>query len=113
MVMTDTATTEKAMPIPYVCAGCGASQCKLWRLYQSTFHHLLCAPCAATDQGKDISDLDKNGTRMGQHGRRTDTIGWYVPAVPAHGGGYWGYSSVPDENIECWQKFPSLPSPST
>lgn len=107
--MTDTTTMDRTESTAYACTGCGASGCKLWRLYQSTDPRLLCAPCAAADQNKDISDLDDNGTRTGQYGRRTDQIGWYVPAAPAPNGGMWGYSSVPDEDVERWRKLPSLP----
>lgn len=94
----------------YRCEGCGATGCKLWREYQTFDPRLLCAQCAGTDQGKDVSDIDADGTRAGRYTEhRTDQIGWYVPAVPCDDG-YWGYTSVPDDAIARWKALPSLPA---
>jgi len=96
----------------YKCSDCGASNCKLWRLYQSCRPELLCADCAAKDQKKDISNIDEHGripcdtTGSG----RTDQIGWYIPAVPIEDGEtYWGYTSVPEAGCEWWRKLTTKP----
>jgi hypothetical protein len=61
--------------------------------------------------------MDADGTYMSNHawaiGRRTDQIGWYVPAfsVSNEDGyvGYWGYSDVPDDAAAAWRARPSMP----
>lgn len=98
-------------PPNYVCGKCGASGVKLWRDYQTFLEHqsLLCATCAAKEQKKDISDIDKDGLRNSGHGSRTDQIGWRVPAVPTEENDtYWGYTSVPPAGCEWWRKLPTL-----
>lgn len=101
----------KDIPIPdYKCAHCEATGCKLWREYQTFSPKLLCARCAASDQNKDISDIDEKGMRTNSDGRKTDQIGWFVPAVPTEEGfGYWGYTSVPQSGCDWWDKLPTLP----
>ena len=98
-------------PPNYVCSECGASGIKLWRDYQTFLEHqsLLCAKCAAKEQKKDISDIDKDGRRKTEHGIRTDQIGWRVPAVPTEENDtYWGYCSVPSAGCEWWRRLPTL-----
>ena len=90
------------------CWNCLAINCKLCREYQTFSPKLLCAICAAKDQEKDISDIDGNGRYTNNIGRKTDQIGWYVPAVPDGNGNYWGYSSVPDGDILKWQRLPNV-----
>jgi hypothetical protein len=101
----------------YKCASCGAKGCKLWREY-GTYSvpirdQLRCAPCAAKSQNKDISGIDEDGRYLPKIDgeRRTDQIGWMVPAVPAEDefGSYWGYTSVPQDRVDWWRKLPTLP----
>lgn len=93
----------------YKCAHCGAINCKLWREYQACVPQLLCAKCAAKDQGKNIDDIDSGG-KYGSEFGRIDQIGWYVPAVPTEdGNGYWGYTSVPTAGCKWWDKLPTHP----
>ncbi|HVM76940.1 MAG TPA: hypothetical protein VMU07_02180, partial [Candidatus Paceibacterota bacterium] len=97
------------IPKDYKCGNCGATNCKLWREYQTCNPQLLCALCAAIDQKKDISTIDSNGCRL-DDGMRSDQIGWYVPAVPTEDSHtYWGYTSVPGPGCRWWQGLPSLP----
>ncbi len=100
--------------IKYVCSNCGASNCKLWRQYQTFLEHieLLCAPCAAKDQDKSIEGIDAEGMRPADGGAydTTDTIGWLVPAIPVEGEDtFWGYTSVPQEGCDWWGALPTLP----
>lgn len=101
-------------PSNYVCSECGASGVKLWREYQTFLNHqtLRCAPCAAKIEHKNISDIDAYGRRtIDQFGGRTDTIGWYVPAVPTEeNDSFWGYTSVPEAGCDWWAKLPTLPA---
>lgn len=102
-------------PKGYKCGRCGAAGCKLWREYQTFHPQVLCAPCAAADQKRDISTMDANGMRLTPEyewagDSRSDQIGWYVPAIPDEERvGYWGYTSVPDAAIAWWKALPSLP----
>lgn len=105
---------EGKVPDNYKCAECGATGCKLWREYQTFLEHqrLLCAPCAAAEQDKDISDIDADGKISFERHWRTDSIGWMVPAVPTEENDtYWGYTSVPTPGVNWWKNLPSLPPP--
>lgn len=97
--------------ITYACSHCGATDCKLWRLAQSSYPDLLCAPCAGEDQDEVVDNIDESGLTYSVHtGTRTPTIGSYVPAVPTPDWtAYWGYTSIPDEGLIWWRYLPSLP----
>lgn len=96
------------VPDGYKCQVCGASGVKLWRIYQSTAPDLLCAKCAAQDQGQDISTMDEHGALDNGYGGATDQIGWFIPAVPTpEGNGYWGYTSVPERAGAWWERLPN------
>lgn len=85
----------------YKCSKCGATNCRLWRQYQTFADQieLLCCNCAEQDQGKKC-ELPGG----------SDQIGWLVPAVPAGGGTFWGYTSVPDDGVKWWNDLPLRPS---
>lgn len=104
------ATTET--PPEYVCDGCGATGCKLWREYQTVNPRLLCAPCAGADQKESVAEIDAAGKIPWEEGgHRIDQLGWYVPAVPDEEGvGYWGYTSVSQGGLLWWRRLPSLPA---
>lgn len=121
-----------ATPAGYVCTGCGAKNCKLWRQYQTFADciELKCAKCS----GADISTLDAAGTvestiftrgskvtehltgKVGVFGDpdfpvpRQDQLGGLMPAVPTEDGStFWGYTSVPDAGVRWWKSLDSLP----
>lgn len=94
------------MTAVYQCDGCGVTGVKLWREYQTFSPQLLCVDCAAGNQHKDISTMNLDGMRIGEHGVPTDQIGWYVPAVPSGDGNYWGYTSVSDAGVQWWKRLP-------
>lgn len=99
-------------PPNYRCGTCGATGCKLWRDYQTFLEHqtLLCARCAAEEQEKDISDIDECGQIESDLVGRTDQIGWRIPAVPTEENDtFWGYTSVPEEGCQWWDRLPTLP----
>lgn len=96
------------VPEDYVCGVCHAHGCKLWRDYNGSPPRLMCATCAAANEGKSVADIDAEGLR-GEN--RTDQIGYCVPAVPtADGFGYHGYGKVPKEAVAWWTALPTLPT---
>lgn len=86
--------------ITYACEKCGASNCKLWRQYNTFLDYveLTCAPCTEKDQGRVI-DLSKG-----------DQCGWMIPAVPTNDNEtFWGYTSVPPDRVQWWKALPDRP----
>jgi len=90
--MTDTDKTDE-----YKCGSCGAAGVRLWREYQTFAPSLFCVTCALSSSHA--------GSATAESLRGCDQIGWLVPAVPADGG-WWGYSSVPDEGVAWWYALP-------
>lgn len=103
----------------YVCSSCKATGIKLWRDYNTCASacELKCAVCATpaqvtyeaknyTDQNREfLGALDPDGLFMFRNG---DQLGGLVPAVPTPAGEtFWGYSSVPDEDVLWWYAMPT------
>lgn len=93
-------------PSTYVCATCKTTGKKLWRDYQTCHFNLTCYPCSGEttpidDKGKIVSHIT-----MG----RTDQLQGRVPAVPVFDSdveAYWGYTSVPQKEVDWWTALPS------
>lgn len=104
---------DKTLPKEYRCSQCKATNCKLWREYQTFHPSLFCAQCAIANNPQLLHvDLDPNGTRSNDRGTRTDQLGWYVPAIPDEEGvGYWGYLSIPLNGAYWWRQLPTYPFP--
>lgn len=103
--------SKNKIPEGYKCSDCGATNCKLWRKYQTFLNHqnLLCAKCASNEQKEDISSINENGLRKSDYGL-TDQIGWRIPAVPTEDGEtFWGYTSTPMNGYEWWKRLETLP----
>lgn len=111
--------TGTSVPSDYKCANCKATNCKLWREYQTFCPQLLCAKCAIDDQKDGASTTitrlaklgpvvaDEQGMITDEHGFKCDQIGWYVPAVPTEDlMAYWGYTSVPQDGVDWWKRLP-------
>jgi hypothetical protein len=117
--------TKKTKPKPinyrqtYVCTSCKASGLKLWRDYNTIASacELKCAACATpaqvayeaktyTEQNREsLGTLDADGMFMFRGG---DQLGGLVPAVPTpEGDTFWGYSSVPTEDVLWWYTLPT------
>lgn len=95
--------------VDYTCSKCKAQGIKLWRQYQTCAdaQELVCAKCGCPDK-----IVDEDGRVERDDFGKTDQIGsWLVPAVPV-GDTYWGYSSVPSQDVEWWRKLPTY-SPKT
>lgn len=102
-------------PKGYKCAPCGATGVKLWFPHMMAFPDCLaCAPCAAEKAGVSVRDIDDQGKRTGEHGRRTVAIGNFDPAVPTEKGEtFWVPTGAPDDACAWWYNLPTLPQPST
>ena len=96
--------SKNKTPRDYKCSKCGATGVKLWRTkYQTT---LLCADCAAKEEGEDISTLDSNGKHLNDMGSNTRQIGLFLPAIPTEDGiGFW--TSAPKSGWNWWRKLPN------
>lgn len=85
-----------ATPRPYQCTCCGNDSVRLWR-ESNTFADqtdLLCVDCCEERSGRKC-ELPTS-----------DQIGWWLPAVAASGGTFWGYTSVPEERVKWWHDRP-------
>lgn len=116
--------SKAVTPPDYKCSGCSATNCKLWRQYQTFASHieLFCANCAIKDQSepgasslgkkKKKIKIDTDGTYKDEEFRmKCDQIGWLVPAVPTEEGDtYWGYTSIPQAGCDWWTRIPSYPT---
>ena len=94
--------------VTYVCTGCGAANCRLWREYQTCADatKLLCCDCSEQNQ-KRRCKLDSD-----EPGMKHDQIGWLVPAVPTpEWDTFWGYTSVPAAGVKWWYDLPLRPRP--
>jgi len=100
---------QDAVPENYTCDDCGAHGVKLYREWQTLADRtaLLCAPCAAKNQEKDISDMDAEGHYHESDGHRTLQIGRFVSAIPTEeGGAFWGWTWTPDNGVAWWERLP-------
>ncbi len=104
-IVADLRPKRSEFTVKYVCSKCKVEGVKLWRQYQTFANHieLMCASCAAPGV-----EVDAEGRCESEHGR-TDQIGsWMVPAVPV-GDTFWGYTSVPSQDVEWWRALPTYP----
>lgn len=99
----------------YKCDNCKGSNLKLWREYNTFADHtkLLCASCL------EKKNVDKNGQHLETEYPSLgpimtyvishEKLGLMVPAIAVHpfrkSQSFWGYTSVPDEDIKSWQKL--------
>jgi len=100
--------SDTGTPPGYVCGECGVTGCKLWREFNATRVELKCCKCVSSWEGISGDAIDIRGFRRDSFGTKTDTIGWWVPAVPTEDEtAWWGYSSVPDEAVRWWRTLPT------
>lgn len=86
------------VPKGYKCDKCGVFGVRLYRRYQTWLEGqmLRCRSCALKSQSQPQPDSES------EH-----SIGWLVAAVPTEDGTtYWGYTSVPQEGVEWWDRLP-------
>jgi hypothetical protein len=96
--------------VDYRCGKCRRDGLKLWRGVHACpskdGHELLCAACLAP--GVEV-DEDGRAQEKSPHGMRNDQVGGWLPAVPT-GDSYWGYSSVPSQDVDWWKALPTYPT---
>jgi hypothetical protein len=98
----------------YRCADCRTGNRKLWRPAQTFDPDILCWRCVYLRQpGEKFKGIFQDGTvpypydEDPRHPRTHCLAGFYVPAVPVDGeDAYWGYSSVPDMELDWWTGLP-------
>jgi hypothetical protein len=91
-------------PDGYECGECGAKGVRLYRYYQTFLEHqkLRCRSCAVNEVGEE----PQAPWSVTEH-----NIGHLVSAVPTEDGRtYWGYTSVPSDGVEWWNRLPKTPN---
>ncbi len=110
---------KSAFTVDYHCHKCKAKGVKLWRgvhgCADKDGNELLCATCLAPgekvdEKGKWQEPPYKSKDAHGNEspGMRTDQVKGWLPAVPVDDT-YWGYTSVPSQDVEWWDKLPTYP----
>ena len=112
-----------------ICKHCSRKDIKLWResgYLVSGNCDVRCKDCLLlyyNRYGIDSEDITY-GARLCHHisymrpdgtipsltfgtNQRTDQIGAYVPAVESSPGCFWGYTSVPEEQVRHWKSLPN------
>lgn len=106
-IVADLRGPKSAFTVDYHCHKCKAREVKLWRgvhgCSDKDGHDLLCATCLAP--GITVDDNGK-WDEPGESGMHTDQVKGWLPAIPV-GDTYWGYSSVPSQDVEWWIKLPT------
>ena len=92
--------------IDYRCGKCHRGSLKLWRgvhgCADDNGNKLLCANCLAPDL-----TVSQDGRAMNKSlSMETDQINDWLPAIPV-GDTFWGYSSVPSQDVEWWRALPT------
>jgi hypothetical protein len=88
---------EESQITNYKCSQCGCSGKKLWREMNIINRiELRCVSCIP-DVKPEVLERVKEGA---------SECGWWVAAVPCGGGGYWGYSHVPEKLANWWYSMP-------
>lgn len=112
-IIEDLRPAKSPYTVKYQCDKCNQEGVKLWRgvhgCADENGHELLCATCLAPDvkvgpDGKAQS-LPNNGSTFIH---TTDQINGWLPAVPTDNT-FWGYSSIPSQDVEWWQALPTYP----
>ena len=91
--------SKQEVPPNYKCGKCGATNCKLWRDYQTFLEHqsLLCLNCACQEQNKVRTPTEDDRSLY------TDEVHhWYRTATSQHGWwhGYDPKKGPPSDAIE-------------
>jgi hypothetical protein len=105
-LVKDLRSPRSEFTIDYHCHKCKAKDLKLWRgvhgAKDKNNHGLLCATCLVPGQ-----EVDASGKLQDKDiGIKTDQVNGWLPAVPVDNT-YWGYSSVPSQDVEWWIALPT------
>ncbi|HVI39159.1 MAG TPA: hypothetical protein VM577_00730 [Anaerovoracaceae bacterium] len=103
-IVKDLRPARSPFTIKYCCDQCKVEDVKLWR-QSNTFADyikLQCASCLAP--GEVVNEKGKFTDPS--YGYETDQLKGCVPAIPV-GDTYWGYTSVPSQDVEWWVALPT------
>jgi hypothetical protein len=117
-IVKDLRPARSPFTVKYACSKCKTAGVKLWRDYQTCADacELECAHCLAPDEKVDDEGMwqeppykakDAKGNEI--PGMRTEQLKGKVPAIPVDDT-YWGYSSVPSQDVEWWKALPTYRS---
>lgn len=99
---------KSAFTVDYHCHKCKTRNVKLWRgvhgCADKDGNELLCATCLAPD----LKVSEKGKAMDAICNFETDQIKSWLPAVPVDDT-YWGYTSVPSQDVEWWIGLPTYP----
>lgn len=95
----------------YRCGKCKREGLKLWRGVHGRAdkdgNELLCAACLAPGE---VINEEGRSYRDASVGGRTDQVRGWLPAIPVDDT-YWGYSSVPSQDVDWWRTLPTYAEP--
>lgn len=105
-IVKDLRPPRSAFTVDYRCSKCKAEGIKLWRDYNTCadYIELKCAVCLAPEEKVD----DQGKVNYKDFGK-TDQLKGHVPAIPVDDT-YWGYTSVPSQDVEWWIALPTYKS---
>jgi hypothetical protein len=105
-IIKDLREPRSPFTVNYQCSKCKQKGVKLWRDYQTCadYCELECATCLAPD-----IKVDDEGMHEKKDFGRSDQLNGKVPAIPVDDT-YWGYSSVPSQDVEWWKSLSTYPS---
>ena len=105
-IVKDLRDPRSPFTVKYHCSKCKQKNVKLWRDYQTCADacELECASCLAPDV-----KVGDDGMHEEKDFGRTDQLKGKVPAIPVDDT-YWGYTSVPSQDVEWWVGLPTYPS---
>ena len=110
-LVADLRPPRSAFTIDYHCHKCQQRDVKLWRPVHGGTNNkgqgLLCAACLAPGI---LVDEEGKWQEPNIPGMRTDQVKSWLPAIPV-GDTYWGYSSVPSQDVEWWRNLATYPGP--
>lgn len=103
-IIADLRAPRSPFNVKYVCSKCKQKGVKLWRDSHTCASavELECASCLAPN-----IKVGEDGRHQGEYGM-SDQMNGKLPAVPV-GDTYWGYSSVPSQDVEWWRDLPTYP----
>lgn len=100
--------SSSGVPSSYKCGKCRKQRLKLWcePVLVDSRRALSCADCSAKMEDVDISAMNPDGLREGEHGV-TDKIGDLIPALPTpENDAFWLYRAFPEDEYAWWKRLP-------
>lgn len=102
--------TPRSIPDFYLCAVCGAKQCKLWK--NPSFKGLQCIVCLTNYFGISLRDIGEDGTRictLNHTECRIWNLGAYYPAILDSHEKYVATGHHTKSQAQWWMSLPNVP----